>query len=117
MRDLIDAPVGYQGKVVYFIGADWSSPIKIGYTTLPRLKARLSAIQIGHPHRLRVLRAVIGGHALEQSLHERFADERLNGEWFSPSAELRDAAGETPPDLPRVVVIRGRVVSRHGVPV
>lgn len=70
--------------VTYFIQAVAGGPIKIGVTSGDP-DARAKALQVGNPHRLRVV-AVIADATAERVLHKRFADWRLMGEWFSEDA-------------------------------
>ena len=81
-----EAETRSQGAVVYFIGAD-QGPVKIG-TTSGSVKNRLSGIQTGHPHRLRVLAVADGGYELESAFHLIFAPNRLHGEWFDRTPQL-----------------------------
>jgi hypothetical protein len=67
-------------QVVYVIGQPGHQIAKVGTTS--NLRARLRAIQTGHPFRLQVLWACPGGRRLEAWLHEGLAPRRLQGEWF-----------------------------------
>jgi hypothetical protein len=60
---------------------------KIGITN--NLKSRMRAIQNGNPYKVREVLSVPhhSPKALEDELHNRFALERLEGEWFSLSAQ------------------------------
>lgn len=72
---------------VYFLQCPAANgAIKIGVTL--KLAARLRSLEDTIPCALRLLATVAGGRALEAQLHELFADHRLRGEWFSPSAAL-----------------------------
>lgn len=89
--------------MIYFVQQDETGPIKIGCTT--NVDKRLAQLQIGSAVPLRLLGVMTGHHAQEASLHEQFAKDRLEGEWFSPSRELleyierwaRIHADSTPP--------------------
>lgn len=72
---------------VYFIRAS-SGPIKIGSSLDPR--ARLRALQIGSPVRLRLMAVVPCSPAQvqEMELHRRFGALRSHGEWFRPGRTL-----------------------------
>lgn len=93
---------------VYFVQAGEGGPIKIGWTG-GSPSARMAALQTGNPHRLRLLTSIEGTAADEAALHARFADSRLEGEWFAPSADLRayllrldcDVFGASRADRPR----------------
>lgn len=67
-------------QVVYVIGQPGSRIAKIGTTS--NLRARLRALQTGHPFRLEVLWSCPGGRRLESWLHKGLAPRRLEGEWF-----------------------------------
>jgi hypothetical protein len=75
-------------SVVYFIRAETTGLIKIGWTT--DLAQRLSNLEGGSPDRLTLLSTASGGSDLEGHLHEHFADERVHAEWFVPSNRLLD---------------------------
>lgn len=73
---------------IYIIGWSDDGPVKVGIAR--DLKSRLSAIQTGCPFRLRVLHAVPAGRfaqMVEAETHRTLAEHRLEGEWFSCSAE------------------------------
>lgn len=73
---------------VYFVQrADApDTPIKIGYATNP--EARLVTLQIASPWPLCILGVVDGDKQDERDMHARFADARMQGEWFKPIAPL-----------------------------
>lgn len=72
---------------LYFIQQGKSGPIKIGIAT--DLVRRLLQLQNGNPEQLCLLRALRGAdYAVEAKVHERFAKERVLGEWFEPSSRL-----------------------------
>lgn len=86
-------------QYVYFIQADESGPIKIGFTTGdPR--HRLSALQAGNPAALKLLGAIKGSSAREREFHTTFAEWRLQGEWFQSHpavlAGIEEALSSTP---------------------
>lgn len=100
---------------VYFIQAADSGPIKIGFTTGdPR--SRMASLQTGNPHPLRLLVVVPGTPEDEGSLHERFAQSRMQGEWFAPSPILiafilgAQMAGRP---LPPNAAYEGRLYDEH----
>lgn len=85
-----------QAGLVYFVREGHDGPIKIGYALEPI--QRLKSLQIGNPRLLVLVGYFPGDVAMERRLHARFADWRLNGEWFSPDApglvDLAKAAGQ-----------------------
>ncbi len=79
------------GGFVYFILCE--SPdrqVKIGHAK--NLASRLSSAQTDCPYRLRVVAFAwdLDPSALEGKLHDRFAPDRIRGEWFHMSGDLLD---------------------------
>lgn len=74
------------GEQVYFIQQGDNGPIKIGYSADPH--KRLQSLSTASPYPLRLLKVIDGGWMLEQTLHRRFAEHQLEGEWFAPAPEL-----------------------------
>lgn len=77
---------------VYFIQtAGPDGPVKIGVAT--DIRTRLAALQTAHPWELKVLGYEhiddeSSRYAREQFLHQRFAADRMSGEWFRASQAL-----------------------------
>lgn len=71
--------------MIYFIQSGVEGPIKIGFAmTRSDCDRRLRILQIGNPEHL-FLRGVLGGDMKrERTLHQRFHDGRIRGEWFRP---------------------------------
>jgi hypothetical protein len=65
--------------------------VKIGVTD--DVEKRLRNMQTGNHQALAVIRLFEGGEAEERQLHERFADHRLSGEWFSFSKRMLGDVG------------------------
>jgi hypothetical protein len=85
---------------VYFIQADIGGPVKIGWAKDPAKRCR--DLQTGSPHRL-VVRAFIPGTIGDEArLHRQFRSSRLEGEWFTPTAEMEKVAGCKLPRRPHV---------------
>lgn len=74
------------GEGVYFIQQGEDGPVKIGYTT--SIQNRLASLQTGSPYELKLLGFYEGTIEQEKTLHQLFAEERINGEWFDPTPEL-----------------------------
>lgn len=73
---------------VYFIREGSSGPVKIGWSKDPY--KRMAALQTANPNQL-ILLGTIPGHLTEEKrLHQRFARDRMNGEWFRFSDEIRN---------------------------
>jgi len=79
-------PVTIKG-CVYFIMSEENKEIKIGFTVGP-VEKRLSSLQTAHPYKLQLLGTIPGTTEDEKSLHEQFANIRLQGEWFKPHVDL-----------------------------
>jgi len=76
---------------VYFVLNEDCRAIKIGRAK--DLNKRIKALQTASPVPLKLLKSVQlssekESHELEQSLHKRFSDFRMQGEWFRSEAEL-----------------------------
>lgn len=72
---------------VYFIRReDNVGPVKIGTTANPC--KRLSGIQTGNPYKLKIIKTIKGGKNLERTLHNKFEQFRMEGEWFIPNPVL-----------------------------
>ena len=72
---------------LYFIQSGTDGPIKIGMTGY-RIERRMKALQTAHPFKLVLLALVRGAGIDEPEYHARFAEHRLEGEWFRPAPEL-----------------------------
>jgi hypothetical protein len=73
---------------VYFIESVELCRIKIGYSSC-HPQHRLSCMITGSADELRLLGWVPGSRLLEKRLHDRFAQQRVRGEWFTISDDLR----------------------------
>lgn len=74
-------PVGY----VYFI-ADEDGYIKIGHAR--NVSSRLRSLQTASRQALRVVASTPGSISDEKTLHAKFADAHVRGEWFRATAAL-----------------------------
>ncbi len=72
---------------VYFITGAGTDTIKIGVTE--SVKERVKALQTASPVQLQVVAVFRGTRDDEQRLHGRFHKDRLHGEWFKYSDEIR----------------------------
>jgi hypothetical protein len=72
---------------LYFIECQCAERhIKIGVSS--NIKVRLVNMRAHCPYDLRLLKAVVAGAHLEIELHQRFAADRVRGEWFRRTPEL-----------------------------
>lgn len=68
-------------KVVYFVAAERSRLIKIGFAS--DIKNRFLSLSRSGPEPLRLVAIMPGTITAERQLHRRYSVERLHGEWFS----------------------------------
>jgi len=73
------------GNIVYFMYS--GGRIKIGYSGT--VAGRLKRLRTAGPFAPAVLLVMRGNKGVESDLHVRFHADRLHGEWFALSAELR----------------------------
>lgn len=76
---------------VYFVINQDSNAIKIG--TAKNVRRRLASLQTSSPAKLELLcsikaQSVEAARELEQSLHQKFVNFHIRGEWFRVEAEL-----------------------------
>ena len=84
--------------LVYFIQAEQTKLIKIGYTNNhSSLQKRFNQLSTENADKLKLLATVEKG--VERAFHEEFGKERQHGEWFQPSERLvqfiNSLAGDT----------------------
>ncbi|MFC9581595.1 GIY-YIG nuclease family protein [Streptomyces yangpuensis] len=101
---------------VYVIGSAGSTRVKIGTSVSP--EKRLKELQTGNPDRLEVLWCTPGGRELEATLHQAFADYRVEGEWFDfgdvqPVGAIPAAVHQRSEVTPRPGRSNTRVASRR----
>lgn len=75
------------GSVVYFIEAEQTRLIKIGYAR--ELRTRFTGLTTANSEPLRLLARAPGARKREQELHAQFISTRCHGEWFKQSDALR----------------------------
>jgi hypothetical protein len=74
--------------MIYFAQLRSGGPIKIGYAK--NAKRRFSQLQIGNSTTLKCLALIAGNEGDERLLHIKFAQDRIRGEWFKPTEQLRE---------------------------
>lgn len=72
---------------VYAIEAKELGRVKIGYTAKD-VAFRLKSLQVGSPCTLTLVGTVPGNQEEESRLHNKYASQRISGEWFTRSPEL-----------------------------
>lgn len=77
---------------IYFVRAGQTNTVKIGYAT--DVEKRLSNLQCASHHELRLIGHLPGSRDDEAGWHQRFAKERIRGEWFKLSARLREGIND-----------------------
>lgn len=84
---MVHATKGGQVRKVYLIQGRSGGPVKIGSTN--NVSNRLRTHQISHPDELVILCEFDERPSLnERTLHRRFADANIRGEWFTPTEEI-----------------------------
>ena len=78
-----------QDGCVYFMKHVGLDPIKVGYSTNNTPTKRLAQFKVYAPYGVELICYERSSMALdaEQIIHEKFADKRLVGEWFSLTQE------------------------------
>lgn len=99
--------------MIYFIACPEANAVKIGVTGdwPTKIYNRLSVTQTHCPLRVEIMATQPGGYEEEGELLTRFAKDRIQGEWFRLTDELRDHIGQFPkPAAPqkRPYVLRSR---------
>lgn len=72
---------------IYFATVDGHT-VKIGFAS--DVPARLRTLQTASHRPLHLLVVIAGSQADERQLHKRFAEHRVQGEWFRLSNEIKD---------------------------
>jgi uncharacterized protein YozE (UPF0346 family) len=76
-----------QDGIVYFVQSRKTYEIKIGFTTR-QVDTRRRGLQTANPGKLEVIATLPGSREYENALHVRFAQHKLEGEWFEPHPDL-----------------------------
>lgn len=89
VRTLQDS-LGEGDRVGYVYGISDGSAIKIGWSAghPTSYNGRLSQLQTASAAELQLVGAVVGTQLDERSLHRRFAEHRIRGEWFRHVPEI-----------------------------
>lgn len=82
--------------MIYFIQAENSKAIKIGYTK-GSVEKRLKTLQIGNHETLTLLGTTQGDKVLEKAIHYKLNTLLIRGEWFSYSSRILELITESRP--------------------
>jgi hypothetical protein len=86
--------------MIYFITEEGNLDyIKIGFTDNEDVRLRIATLQTGNPRKLILVKAIEGTYEHEQALHLLFANDKIRGEWFIYSEDIKRYLATTP-DLP-----------------
>ncbi len=69
-------------SVVYFVLCHHYAVVKIGFASKKRLPNRISQLQTGSWMPLELIACMNGTQKEERTIHKRFAELRIRGEWF-----------------------------------
>lgn len=72
--------------MIYFIRAGDNGPIKIGITK--EITGRVKGLQTAHYEDLQIVGVMPGDRNLETTLHNKFSQHHIRGEWFQPAEEI-----------------------------
>ena len=81
-----DITLQYGQAWTYLVGSREQGIVKIGVTT--RLKHRMSSLRNNSPVPVKLFAVIFGSPDIEQTLHEKFAEYRRHGEWFTLNDEI-----------------------------
>lgn len=97
---------------IYYIGARDIIRVKIGFTTGP-VEKRLKALQTGSPVELQIITSHPGTMEDERSLHQRFADYCVGGEWFEIPETVFAHLKQALVDSARLALAQGKQIDPH----
>lgn len=83
--------------MIYFIKSGDNGPVKIGYAV--NITDRMEQLQTANPEKLEVILSLPGTFHKEKEIHEQFKHNRLRGEWFEYSDDLKRYIDEVCDDL------------------
>jgi len=72
---------------IYFVQAGESGPIKIGFSDQD-VDGRIATMQTANAETLHLRALIRADISLETDLHSVLGEDRMQGEWFRPSARL-----------------------------
>lgn len=85
---IMETPVKKSGYI-YFLLSEKMDAVKIGFTR-GKIEKRLREWKTWHPYDFDVLKVLEGTMIEERLLHRRFWKDKIRGEWFRYSEELKE---------------------------
>jgi hypothetical protein len=74
---------------IYFLQSEGpGNPVKIGVST-NSIRRRVNSLKTAHPWPVKLVGWIPGDKDVERKLHSQFGKNRLHGEWFELTEELR----------------------------
>lgn len=74
---------------IYFLLAENADAVKIGYTRQKSMKTRMRYFYTYSPYSVDLLLIMPGSMIQERDIHKRFVKDKIHGEWFRYSDELK----------------------------
>jgi hypothetical protein len=75
--------------MIYLIHCEKTNTCKIGFTD--NINGRFTALQTGNPYQLKLIAVIEGNYEREKHIHGIFDANRLHGEWFDYTSEIKMA--------------------------
>jgi hypothetical protein len=73
---------------IYFLLSEKMGAVKIGFTR-GKIEGRLREWRTWHPYDFDMLKLLEGTMIEERKLHKRFSKDKIRGEWFKYSPEIK----------------------------
>lgn len=99
--------------MIYFIQAETTNLVKIGYTS--DIRCRLADLQAASPFPLTVMSTMPGDISDEHRLHARFKRLRVHNEWFQLSNELLDLIRSGNTSLSNLLDVSGCMKANYNI--
>lgn len=81
-------PLHVRAGHVYFVESGVGGPIKIGWSQ--DVSRRIGELQVANAHKLRLLGILPGTMVTESEMHTKFAQFRMEAEWFENHQKIRE---------------------------
>lgn len=79
-----------QSGFIYFLLAEGTDAVKIGYTHDFEMKSRMQQYHCHSPYNFDLLKILPGTMIEERNIHKRFVKLKIRGEWFKYTEELKE---------------------------